>query len=134
WFYRYSNDVYNFLVYYQGSKDVHDLVQEVFIKAMKGLSSFRNDANPKTWLISIARSVAIYHAQKKKRSIEVATTYLEEQVTVGESYVPDEVLMENESKQDLYVAIRALKPNYREVVMLRGNEDMSAKETADVPG
>ncbi|HLQ71018.1 MAG TPA: RNA polymerase sigma factor [Bacillota bacterium] len=134
WFYLYSNDVYNFLVYYQGSKDVHDLVQEVFIKAMKGVSSFRNEANPKTWLISIARHVAIDHARKKKRRIDDATAPLEEQITIGNSDVPDDVLVENESMQDLYMAIKALKSNYRDVVMLRGIEDMSTKETAAVLG
>lgn len=134
WFYLYGNDVYNFLVYYQGSKDVHDLVQEVFIKAMKGVSSFRHDANPKTWLISIARNVAIDNARKKKRRIDDATSSLEEQITVGNSYVPDDILIKNESMQDLYIAIRGLKSNYRDVVMLRGIEDMSTKETAAVLG
>ncbi|WP_301109959.1 sigma factor, partial [Sporosarcina sp.] len=44
WFYLYSQDVFNFLVYYSGTRDVEDLVQEVFIKAAKGMSTYRNHA------------------------------------------------------------------------------------------
>jgi RNA polymerase sigma-70 factor, ECF subfamily len=59
WFHQYSNDLYQFLIYYLGSSDVEDLVQEVFIRAIKNMDSFEEKSSPKTWLFSIARHIAI---------------------------------------------------------------------------
>ncbi len=56
WFYDYNHDIYHFLLYYVGSGDIEDLVQEVFIRAIRGLDSYRGASNPKTWLLSIARN------------------------------------------------------------------------------
>lgn len=67
WFYLYNKDIYHFLVYYIGSGDVEDLVQEVFIRAIKGFDSYQEQASPKTWLISIARHVAIDEIRRRKR-------------------------------------------------------------------
>ncbi|MDQ0188885.1 hypothetical protein JI721_12200 [Alicyclobacillus cycloheptanicus] len=39
WFAAHDDQVYNFLVYFTGSMDVEDLVQETLIRAMYGLSS-----------------------------------------------------------------------------------------------
>lgn len=134
WFHDYSNDVYNFLVYYRGNKDVQDLVQEVFIKATRGLGSFRNDASPKTWLFSIARHVAIDHARKEARRIVPIADGLEADYAAGSKHGPEDMLLEDEALQELYEAIRSLKANYTDVLILRGIEGMSVAETAEVLG
>lgn len=134
WFQKYSNDVYNFLVYYQGTEDVYDLVQETFIKAAEGLHSFRNDAEPKIWLFSIARNVAIDHARMKKRQINTSTVAFEETFMGKNSHNPEKILLENESIQEIYETIMSLRKNYRDVLILRGIEGMSNKETAEILG
>lgn len=134
WFYKYSHDVYNFLIYYQGTTDVQDLVQEVFIKAAKGLHSFRYDANPKTWLFSIARHVAIDNARKRQRRIDPTTVSLEEHHTEYRPSGPEDILLEDEAMQELYMMILELKASYRDVLILRGIEAMSTAETADILG
>jgi RNA polymerase sigma-70 factor (ECF subfamily) len=68
WFLEYGSDVNHFLVYYLGQNNVEDLVQDVFIKALKGLPNFEGRAGPKTWLFAIARNVAIDFERKKKIS------------------------------------------------------------------
>ena len=69
WFYLYSDDIYQFLFYRLSSKhhDVEDLVQEVFIRALRNLDRFKGEASPKTWLYSIAKNVAIDAIRKSKR-------------------------------------------------------------------
>ncbi|WP_430787096.1 RNA polymerase sigma factor [Virgibacillus flavescens] len=67
WFKQYHDDILNFLVYYTGKVDVDDLVQEVFIKAVRNVNTFKGNSEPKTWLISIARNVAIDEMRKRKR-------------------------------------------------------------------
>lgn len=134
WFYQYGNDVYNFLVYYQGSKDVEDLVQEVFIKAFKGIESFRHDSSPKTWLISIARHVAIDSARKRARSGVTGSIPFKEHYRVNNEHGPEDILLENEGMQELYAVIARQKRSYRDVLILRGIQNMSVLDTAAILG
>jgi RNA polymerase sigma-70 factor, ECF subfamily len=135
WFYQYSDDVYNFLVYYTGTRDVEDLVQEVFIKAGKGLQSYQGRSTPKTWLFSIARNVAIDEGRKKKNKLNQTSflfedTYVEQQ----SASTPEQLLLKQEEHQALYDAISKLKKTYREVLILRGIQDLSVQETAQILG
>ncbi len=66
WFTTYGSDIHHFLVYYTGRSQAEDLVQEVFVKALKGSRKYQGRANPKTWLISIARRVAIDEYRKRR--------------------------------------------------------------------
>ncbi|WP_226037870.1 RNA polymerase sigma factor [Aquibacillus saliphilus] len=132
WFHQYSHDVYNFLVYYTGTTDVEDLVQEVFIKASKGMDSFANKSSPKTWIISIARNVAIDEARKKKNKIWKNSLSFDEQIGQEKQVTPEEILLKNEQKKQLYNAINKSKQSYRDVLILRGIKGLSVRETAEV--
>jgi RNA polymerase sigma-70 factor (ECF subfamily) len=59
WFQKYEADITSFLVYYTGSLEVEDTVQETFLIAIKKISEYKGDSHPKTWLISIARNLVI---------------------------------------------------------------------------
>jgi RNA polymerase sigma-70 factor, ECF subfamily len=130
WFASYSNDVNNFLVYYTGMRDVEDLVQEVFIKAIKGLDRFKGDAEPKTWLFSIARNVAKDEFRKRKAKMSKDTQLVDAIFEINDEDTPESIAQSNEIKKELYKAIQSLKDNYREVLILRGIEQLSIKETA----
>ncbi|GEN45556.1 RNA polymerase sigma factor [Alkalibacillus haloalkaliphilus] len=132
WFYQYNHDVYNFLVYYTGKRDPEDLVQEVFIKAIKGLDKFDGKSSPKTWLFSIARNVAIDDIRKNKRRGMDQNVDLDEAYNVGHHVTPDAIVQEDEEKQQLYRAINSLKSNYREVIILRAIKELNVSETASV--
>ncbi|MRH41081.1 sigma-70 family RNA polymerase sigma factor [Aquibacillus halophilus] len=134
WFHQYSHDVYDFLVYYTGTTDVEDLVQEVFIKAGKGINSFEDKASPKTWIFSIARNVAIDEARKKKNKIRKNSLSFDERIwnDNDNQQTPEEILLQNEQKQQLYNAINMTKQSYRDVLILRGIKGLSVKETAEV--
>ncbi|MBS4198116.1 RNA polymerase sigma factor [Bacillus sp. FJAT-49732] len=129
WFHLYSNDVYNYLVYYTGSTDVEDLVQEVFIKVIMGLKSYKGQSSPKTWIISIARNVAIDDARKRNKKRNLS---FDEQLISIDGDSPEKFFLQNEEKQALYNAIQMLKSNYREVILLRGIKDMTVSETAEI--
>ncbi|HSO58436.1 MAG TPA: sigma-70 family RNA polymerase sigma factor, partial [Paenisporosarcina sp.] len=66
WFQSYEKDVTSFLIYYTGSIEVEDLVQDTFLIAMNKLSNFKGDSHPKTWLISIARNIVIDRYRRRK--------------------------------------------------------------------
>ncbi|MFD2637748.1 RNA polymerase sigma factor [Piscibacillus salipiscarius] len=129
WFDRYADDIYRFLAYYTSSPDVEDMVQDVFIKAINNFDKFKGNSSPKTWLISIARNLAIDEARKRKRQDwrKLIDTY---QTENEES--PEDVYQVTESKAQLHEAIHELKPNYRDVIILRGIEELTNAEAADI--
>ncbi|GAA0329939.1 hypothetical protein GCM10008967_20540 [Bacillus carboniphilus] len=132
WFHEYSNDVYSFLVYYTGSTDVEDLVQEVFIKALKGLSTFKKEAQPKTWLIRIARNVAIDESRKRKSRAHHYSVPIHEWQEQGHELTPELMVDQQETKATLYQMIQSLKSNDRDVLILRGIKQLSVAETATI--
>lgn len=133
WFTLYSQDVFNFLVYYSGTLDVEDLVQEVFIKAAKGLESYQSQASPKTWLFSIARNLAIDKARRMDTKISRTSQPFEDSTTDRKtSQSPEQILIGHEEKQELYRVINLQKKKYREVLILRGIQGLSVSETAHI--
>jgi RNA polymerase sigma-70 factor, ECF subfamily len=130
WFYLYNKDIYHFLVYYIGSTDVEDLVQEVFIRAIKGFDTYQKKSSPKTWLFSIARNVGIDEIRKRKRLRLKQMIWFGDEQTEKET--PEKILQLNEDNKLLYQAIQSLKANYRDVIILRGIKELSVSETASI--
>ncbi|MGD6963397.1 RNA polymerase sigma factor [Fictibacillus phosphorivorans] len=130
WFTLYHNDIYNFLIYYLGTKDVEDMVQEAFVKGFKYIDQFEQRADPKTWLISIARNIAIDHMRKKKRQYALVDQL--RSIFPGKSKLPQDWVLEDERKKDLYKIINELKTSYRDVVILRGILDFTPEETSRI--
>jgi RNA polymerase sigma-70 factor, ECF subfamily len=131
WFHQYSNDLYQFLIYYIGSSDVEDLVQEVFIRAIKNMDSFEEKSSPKTWLFSIARHIAKDEIRRKQR-LKIKNLILMGNQEMQQSKTPESFLNLSETNKDLYNAIQQLKKNYRDVIILRGIKELSVEETAEI--
>lgn len=130
WFYLYNKDIYHFFVYYTGSSDVEDLVQEVFIRAIKGFDTYQKKSSPKTWLFSIARNVGIDEIRKRKRlRMKQMIWFWDEQM---DKETPEKILQLSENNRLLYQAIQSLKANYRDVIILRGIKEFSVSETASI--
>jgi RNA polymerase sigma-70 factor (ECF subfamily) len=130
WFREYHNDIYNFLIYYTGGMDVEDLVQETFVKAVRNIHKFKGDSNPRTWLISIARNVAIDESRKRRKEETKWNRLLQFSGSAKGSDSPEEIVGLSETKAELYVAIRTLKESYYDVLMFRGINELSVQETA----
>jgi RNA polymerase sigma-70 factor, ECF subfamily len=131
WFYQYNKDIYHFLAYYVGSGDIEDLVQEVFIRAIKGFDTYQSKSSVKTWLLSIARNVGIDEIRKRKRNrikniFGLTSNELKDEVT------PEVILRLNEINRSLYQVIQSLKSNYRDVIILRAMKELSVSETAEI--
>ncbi|SHG88612.1 RNA polymerase sigma factor [Ornithinibacillus halophilus] len=131
WFYQYNKDIYHFLVYYVGSGDIEDLVQEVFIRAIKGFDTYQSKASVKTWLFSIARNVGIDEIRKRQRNrIKSVINFSDSEPK--EETTPELILHMNENNRILYQVINSLKDNYRDVIILRAIKELSVSETADI--
>lgn len=133
WFELYHDDLYHFLIYRMGTSDVEDLLQEVFIKAIKGMDKFEHKSNPKTWLFSIARNLAIDEQRKKQRERwKIEKWFQTAAAKPNTDQATDDILQLNEENKTLYNAIQCLKPSYKDAVILRGIKELSISETASI--
>jgi RNA polymerase sigma-70 factor (ECF subfamily) len=66
-FRKYQGPVYGFVVRLVGREEAYDLTQEVFLRALRSLNTFRGDCTFRTWLYTIARHVCYNHCRDEKR-------------------------------------------------------------------
>lgn len=130
WYSQYSNDIYNYLVYYTGNIDVEDLVQEVFIKAINNFEQYKGNSKPKTWLITIARNTAIDYKRRQRLKKWLPSELLNKFATNDNT--PSQTLEIKEDMNHFYYLLKKLNKNYRDVLLLRIVQELSVKETAQV--
>lgn len=123
-------DVYRFLICFTGNQnDAEDLTQEVFIRVLNNWSNF-DSGNLKTWIFSIAKHAAIDHHRKKKFSSIFGEGFFKQIVSTEKG--PNELIEQSETKRLVHEAISKLKPTFRTVVILRGINEFSIKETSEI--
>lgn len=132
--YRHAPSVHRFgLKMCKDPEDANDIVQETMLAAARGARDFRGASSLTTWLYTIARSFCI----KARRRGRAETATLDEEgvmeVASPES-TPDEIASDREVGDALEKAIAALEPMYREVLVLRDVEGLTAPEVAEVLG
>lgn len=128
---QYYLDVYRFLICFSGNQnDAEDCTQEVFIRVLNNLSNFNGSNNLKTWIFSIAKHVAVDHYRKKKLTSFFKDGFFKQIASIDKE--PHELIEHSEMKKCVHETISKLKPNYRAVVILRGINEFSIKETAEV--
>ncbi len=98
--------------------EVADLVQEVFLSAMRRLSSLTEPSSFGGWLAAIARNAATDHRRRRRPSVEYQ-----------EMQSPISTPRQAEAWRMLGV-IRALPEAYRETLILRLVEGMTGPEIA----
>ena len=119
-------------------EDAEDVLQESLLAAARGLGGFRGASSIGTWLYTIARSFCI---KKRRRSVFAPVEVsLETQASLAVRGLadparrPDEALEASRLEAALERAIAALDRPYREVLLLRDVEGLSAAEVAEVTG
>jgi RNA polymerase sigma-70 factor, ECF subfamily len=128
---EYYRDVYRFLICFTGStNDAEDLTQDVFIQVLKSLPKFNQQYRLKTWILTIARNVAVDHFRRNKFSLIFKEGFFAALVSKDDN--PDQLLETKEQKELIHRAISKLKPNYRSVLILRGINELSIRETAEI--
>jgi RNA polymerase sigma-70 factor, ECF subfamily len=128
---RHYLEVYRFLICFSGNQnDAEDLTQEVFIRLLNNLSNINSIKNVKTWIFSIAKHVAIDHYRKRRFSSLFTDGFFKHIVSTEKE--PNELFEQNEMKRLVHGSISKLKPNYRAVIILRGINEFSIKETSEI--
>jgi RNA polymerase sigma-70 factor (ECF subfamily) len=135
---RYHGRVLRFgLKMCQDPEDARDVAQDTLLAAARGIGRFREASSPSTWLYTIARSFCI-KKRRRSRFAPAALVSLESDGRKAAADVPD-ARRDPEKELDhqrlgsaLEGAIAALEPKYREVLLLRDVEGLSAAEVAEV--
>lgn len=129
WFYLYVDDVYNFLIYYLGHRDVEDIVQEVFIKVLHS-DQFESVNTPKSYLFKVARNKAIDHIRKSKRVQFDSDDEIKQEFPSNEG-LPESLLLAEEKQNVFLEHMKQLKKSYKDVLILRLVNELSFEEIAD---
>ena len=124
--------------------DAEDVVQDAFIRALRGFDGFRGEAM-RPWLLAIVRNVAWRALAARRRAtnnvipIEAAYTWADEDEPGAMNIPSDEPsaetrLIEAGDKALLTRALDNLTPLFREILVLRELEEMSYAEISTVLG
>jgi RNA polymerase sigma-70 factor, ECF subfamily len=137
---RHQRRVYRFgLKMCRDPEDAKDVLQDTLLAVARGVKDFRGASSMSTWLYTIARSFCI----KKRRRSKFAPSEEESldappgeeaRAVADEARGPEESLAGRQIEAALEEAIGALQPNYREVLVLRDVEGLTAPEVAEVLG
>jgi RNA polymerase sigma-70 factor (ECF subfamily) len=117
--------------------DAEDVLQEAYVRAFRHFDSFRGPT-PRAWLLAIVRNACWSFLQRKPPApVELdderdgaAVVPLQRAGGMG----PDDELIRGELGRKINAEVAALRPEFREVFVLRELEGLSYKEIADVAG
>lgn len=131
-FQEHHQRVYNYAYLRTGNTaDAEDIAANVFVEAVKGIDRFQYRGAPvAAWLFRIAHNETVDHLKRRRRT---ATTSLENPEAVDELLARDDI-GQAEDWRDVREAMGTLKPEYRDVLMLRLVEGQNVAETAALLG
>jgi RNA polymerase sigma-70 factor (ECF subfamily) len=130
---HYQPKIYRFVLFKVGQREeAEDLTHEVFMSAWQNIRTYRDFGFPfSSWLYQIARNRIIDHYRTKKISASLDAMDPEYFVTPAAAPLILEEKLEFERVRN---ALRKLKPEYQDVIIMRFIEELSLKETAAALG
>jgi RNA polymerase sigma-70 factor (ECF subfamily) len=129
------SQLYNFAHWLtQDRSEAEDLVQETYVKALRGFSGFQQGTNVRAWMYRILRNTFLTSRSGSKAS---ATRPLEEedqeQLPATEE-TPESIFIASSQKEMLQNALAELPVPFREILLLCDFEEMSYQEISDTLG
>ncbi|HAE53630.1 MAG TPA: hypothetical protein DEB59_07415 [Acidimicrobiaceae bacterium] len=103
--------------------DALDVVQEVYLRAYKGLIDYRGEARFTTWLHRITINCASTLLARRRRDLH--DPIQRDVIDMSDEYHPERRVEESEISDDLRRALEELPPNLRSVLVLSDVYDLS---------
>ncbi|GIW75194.1 MAG: hypothetical protein KatS3mg104_0257 [Phycisphaerae bacterium] len=140
---RLQDRLYNAILRVIGDREeARELTQEVFVKALTKIESFRGESQPATWMFRIGINLAISHLRKNRRhrsfSLDASRNGTQDQASAllgqlkSPGLSPDQVIQERETHQQVLTALGQLDAEYRAILVMRDIENMDYQQIADV--
>jgi len=119
--------------------EAEDVVQEAYLKAIRGIAGFRGDSRLGTWLVRIVANEALQRLRRTRRTAEVIPLSTDDtsrnemdfrETPDEKQHSPEIEAMRAQTRRIMEAKIDALPETFRAVFVLRGIEEMSVEETA----
>ncbi|REF37080.1 RNA polymerase sigma-70 factor (ECF subfamily) [Thermasporomyces composti] len=129
---HYVSTIYRYIYYRVGTHALaEDLTSETFFRALRALSSFRWQGRDfGAWLVTIARNLVTDHFKSGRFRLEVATGEILDYDLAADG--PEDDVLATLTNEELVKAVRKLKPDQQECLVLRFLNGLSVAETAQV--
>ena len=112
---KYSKGLYNyFRLQVSDSSISEDLVQNVFYSILKYRHTFKNGADFKVWMYTIARNEKISFFKKRK----IFSRDIDPELSEGDRNTPEEDLANKADVDHLRTALEGISPDNRELIVL----------------
>jgi RNA polymerase sigma-70 factor (ECF subfamily) len=134
---RYQHKVIKLVMrYIRDQSEAQDVAQEAFVKAYRALPGFRGDSAFYTWMYRIAINTAknyLVAARRRPLDYDLDLQNPEQYELHGrlkDISTPEGVMLSEEIRETVNLAIEALPEDLRTAIMLRELEGMSYEEIA----
>jgi RNA polymerase sigma-70 factor (ECF subfamily) len=134
---KYQKFVYTTcLRYLQDYDEADDASQEIFIKALRNMNSFRGQSSLKTWIYKISVNYCLSYLRKKsiKRIFQRYDSSNEEFLEIADNNSPDKQLEFSEFNTRFLNALTKLPEKQRETFALRYFDDLTYEEISAMVG
>ena len=141
---RHRRPVFNFILRFIGERETaEDLLQEAFMRVIKGAEAYKRQAKFTTWLYTIARNLCVDQTRRRKHrkhaSLDAPMDTGEESGTLldvlpGGEMASDRQSVNKQLHETMQKAIGGLSEVQREVFLMREFLDLPFKQIADVVG
>ena len=133
---RYESKVYSLAMkMLRNPEDAEDVLQDTFLRAYRGIKSFKGNSTFSTWVYRITANSALMRLRKKQLpqvSIEDADER-EAPISIADwAPGPVEQLLNQEMQRVMDEAVEALPPEFRQVFILRDIEELSNADVAEI--
>jgi RNA polymerase sigma-70 factor, ECF subfamily len=113
--------------------EAEDLVQETCLRALRGIEGLRSDGSAKSWLFTILRNVWLNRVRQRRTDPDLIELDAEENsahepADVGQD--PRDGYVNRVERDQVRAAIQQLPVEFREIIILREDEELSYQEIA----
>src|SRR5262245_53919151 len=124
--------LYNFAHWLTQNRDeAEDLVQETYMKALKGFASFQQGTNFRAWIYRILRNTFLTSRRLRER-VTVSIDDVDHESTLpAVPNTPESEMLAHVDRQLVQNALEQLPVPFREVILLCDVEEMSYREIAE---
>jgi len=125
------DQLYNFARWLtQDTAEAEDLVQETYVKALRGFSSFQLGTNFRAWMYRILRNSFLSSRTGLKTMVAIDAE-TEEDLLPAENTTPESILIAQVDREAVQDALADLPVPFREILLLCEVEEMSYQEIAE---
>jgi RNA polymerase sigma-70 factor, ECF subfamily len=141
---RHQRPIFNFILRFVGDRETaEDLLQETFMRVIKGAAAYKRQAKFTTWLYTIARNLCVDQTRRRKHrrhaSLDAPMSASEDSGTLmevipGHDMASDRASINKQLHETMQRAIAGLSEEQREVFLMREFLDLPFKQIAEVVG